>query len=487
MDELGCFFDISIGRRDKGRVVFKLFHDQCPKTCENFKCLCTGEKGLGKKSGKPLHYKGTRFHRVVRNFIIQGGDITDGNGKGGDSIYDGSFVDENLTLVHDEPFLLSMANRGPDTNRSQFFITTKEAPHLDGKHVVFGKVVSGFDVIKDIENREVDSNSRPIEEILIRDCGQVAIREDIQKSVSSDRGRKRKLSVSSRSSVESSPRLGRSRESSSSSTSTCSSSNSQSSFSSGSSSSSSSSRTSRSSSSSQSKTNDGSSSRSSTSGGSCSSGQRDPEIPRKDAKPLKRELGASEAKNKSSFNQESAGKISDQMLHNEKSKQSAIKTPKDREDETNVNPHYKCSVKPDEVPEIPINRFLLRGPPEERHLKRDSHKVDTPKDDKSPPVPIEATIDDGVDSGNDIDASNTLKSQIKPAEPLVSKSGRIMRGRGNFKFRTPSPESNSGRRFNRHRDRYSSKHSFKSPRRSRSPARRYYRDDDSRRNRSRRD
>lgn len=117
-----CFFDIEVGELNVGRVIFELYADLCPITVENFRALCTGEKGLGKTTGKPLHYKGIIFHRVVKDFMIQGGDFSVGNGTGGESIYGGTFDDENLDMKHDKPFLLSMANRGKNTNGSQFFM-----------------------------------------------------------------------------------------------------------------------------------------------------------------------------------------------------------------------------------------------------------------------------------------------------------------------------------------------------------------------------
>nr|XP_021522284.1 NK-tumor recognition protein isoform X3 [Aotus nancymaae] len=154
--------------------MFQLFSDICPKTCKNFLCLCSGEKGLGKTTGKKLCYKGSTFHRVVKNFMIQGGDFSEGNGKGGESIYGGYFKDENFILKHDRAFLLSMANRGKHTNGSQFFITTKPAPHLDGVHVVFGLVISGFEVIEQIENLKTDAASRPYADVRVIDCGVLA-------------------------------------------------------------------------------------------------------------------------------------------------------------------------------------------------------------------------------------------------------------------------------------------------------------------------
>ena len=164
------FFDISVGGKQAGRVTMALTGNT-PSTSENFRALCTGEKGKG-GSGKPLHFKGSTFHRIIPGFMAQGGDFTHGSGIGGESIYGHSFPDENFENKHQGRGTLSMANAGPNTNGSQFFLCFGPTPHLDGAHVVFGEVVDGMDVLDKMER--VGSNSgQTSAKVVISDCGQL--------------------------------------------------------------------------------------------------------------------------------------------------------------------------------------------------------------------------------------------------------------------------------------------------------------------------
>lgn len=187
-DRPHVFFELWVEKELVGRIVCELFSDIVPRTAENFRALCTGEKGMGIR-GKPLHYKGCHLHRICPNFCVQGGDFTKSDGTGGESIYGLEFEDESFDLSHSKPGLLSMANRGPNTNGSQFFILTGKAPDLDRKHCVFGRVVEGMSFVKRIEAlcgvsdaghkgsvttaKDGVNAFRPSRTAWIKDCGQL--------------------------------------------------------------------------------------------------------------------------------------------------------------------------------------------------------------------------------------------------------------------------------------------------------------------------
>ncbi len=158
--ETFVYLTVEINRQEVGKIIIRLFDDIVPKTCNNFRQLCRTKK-----------YVNSPFHRIIKDFMIQGGDFTSYNGTGGYSIYGNKFEDENFILKHNKPYLLSMANSGPNTNGSQFFITTTETPHLDGKHVVFGEVVKGFELIYQLNNVDTDHKDMPHDRIIISDSG----------------------------------------------------------------------------------------------------------------------------------------------------------------------------------------------------------------------------------------------------------------------------------------------------------------------------
>lgn len=169
------FFDISIDGKHAGRFIFGLFGKTVPRTVENFRALATGEKinAVGKRIG----YKGSRFHRIIKDFMIQGGDFTRGDGRGGESIYGAKFEDENFKIRHTRRGLLSMANAGPNTNGSQFFVTSVATPWLNNRHVVFGTLLPGHaeneKLLKMIEDLPKNQNDDPKAKVIISKCGEL--------------------------------------------------------------------------------------------------------------------------------------------------------------------------------------------------------------------------------------------------------------------------------------------------------------------------
>jgi len=164
------FFDITVGTTDIGRIKFELFADVVPKTAENFRQLCTGEY---RKDGVPIGYKRCTFHRVIKDFMVQGGDFVNNDGTGLTSTYGGPFADENFKMKHTGPGILSMANSGKDTNGCQFFITCSKCDFLDGKHVVFGRVIDGLLVLRKIENIPTGPNNKPKIPVIVSQCGEM--------------------------------------------------------------------------------------------------------------------------------------------------------------------------------------------------------------------------------------------------------------------------------------------------------------------------
>ncbi|XP_039001723.1 peptidyl-prolyl cis-trans isomerase CYP21-1-like [Hibiscus syriacus] len=166
------YLDVDIDGQRVGRIVIGLYGEVVPKTVENFRALCTGEKGKG-ANGKALRYKGTPFHRIISGFVVQGGDIIYGDGRGSESIYGGTFRDENFKIKNSFAGVVSMANTGPDSNGSQFFITTVKASWLDGEHVVFGKVIQGMDIVFMIEGGAGTYSGKPRKKVIITDSGEI--------------------------------------------------------------------------------------------------------------------------------------------------------------------------------------------------------------------------------------------------------------------------------------------------------------------------
>lgn len=198
--ELYVYLEVEISNVNIGRMIFKLYQNICPKTCENFRCLCNGERGTGLITKMPLHFKGSKFHRVIPGFMAQGGDFELGDGRGGESIFGGKFNDEagGLALRHAKRGLLSMANSGKDTNGSQFFIIFKAAHHLNAKHCVFGEIVDGHATLDAVEGVKTQSDDRPIAPVIMARTGQ------LERRVIGMRKVKRKTSSSSGSSDSSS-------------------------------------------------------------------------------------------------------------------------------------------------------------------------------------------------------------------------------------------------------------------------------------------
>lgn len=165
---------LGVGSSDVHTVKIELDAELVPRTAYNFKCLCTGERGFGEVTGLPLNLEGSSIHRIVAGMCVQGGDIEGSDGFGGESIYGGCFDDENFSIKHDAPGIISMGNQGPNTNTSQYFITLAPSPHLDGENVAFGRVVEGMDYINTLGAASVDEDNRPLQQIVIKKCGVIS-------------------------------------------------------------------------------------------------------------------------------------------------------------------------------------------------------------------------------------------------------------------------------------------------------------------------
>eukprot|EP00920_Eleutheroschizon_duboscqi_P032712 GHVT01078852.1.p1 GENE.GHVT01078852.1~~GHVT01078852.1.p1 ORF type:complete len:314 (-),score=41.27 GHVT01078852.1:442-1383(-) len=177
------YMDVAIGTKAGGRIVFELFSDVTPKTAENFRALCTGERATSRTTGTRLHYLGCKFFRVVPGFMAQAGDIQSNNGDGGESIYGKSFQDESFTRRHAQAGVLSMANVGRNTNGSQFFITLRKCPQLDGKHVAFGQLVEGMEILRAIEKIPTANKHAPRVPIVIAGCGELDAQSNLARLV----------------------------------------------------------------------------------------------------------------------------------------------------------------------------------------------------------------------------------------------------------------------------------------------------------------
>ena len=176
--DLKVFFDLELDKKPIGRIIIMLYFQYAPKTCENFRLLCTGEAGFSDKTGKPLCFKGTIFHRIIPGFMMQGGDFTKFNGTGNESAYNSEGLpEENTDLKHSRAGIVSMAKNGTKTNGSQFFITFGPAPWLDGTYTAFGEVIKGMEICMKVENVKTDANDKPLLRVGITDCGEIVERE----------------------------------------------------------------------------------------------------------------------------------------------------------------------------------------------------------------------------------------------------------------------------------------------------------------------